>query len=84
MRGPDFPAPPGGHANGGGHGLPRRGIVLHDAGRARAAAPGRPWADNLVEHALAAAVKDGERISEFLDVLSRAGCGCRCPPAAGR
>jgi hypothetical protein len=69
--GPDFPAPPGGHANGAGHGLPRRGIVLHDAGRARAAAPGRPWADDLVEHALAAAVKDGERISEFLDVLSR-------------
>ena len=70
--GPDFPAPPGGHAIGSGHGLPRRGIVLHDAGRARAAAPGRPWADDdLVEHALAAAVKDGERISEFLDVLSR-------------
>ena len=82
--GPDFPAPPGGPADGAGHGLPRRGIVMHDAGRARAAAPGRPWADDdLVEHALAAAAKDGERISEFLDVLSRGRLWLPLPTGGG-
>ena len=82
--GPDFPAPPGGPADGAGHGLPRRGIVMHDAGRARAAAPGRPWADDdLLEHALAAAVKDGERISEFLDVLSRGRLWLPLPTGGG-
>jgi hypothetical protein len=55
-----------------GRGLPRRGIVMHGAGRAHTAPPGRPWPDeDVVQQALAAVTKDGERISEFLDVLSR-------------
>ena len=45
---------------------------MHDAGRAHAVPPGRPWPDeDVVEQALAAVIKNGERISELLDVLSR-------------
>jgi SseB protein C-terminal domain/SseB protein N-terminal domain len=52
--------------------LPLRGIVMQDAGRAHTARNGRPWPDgDVVAQALAAVVKDGERISELLDVLSR-------------
>ncbi len=55
-----------------GHGLPRRGIGTRDAGRARAATPGRPWPDDdVVQQALADVTKNGERINELLDALSR-------------
>jgi len=56
-----------------GNALPVRGIVMDGAGRAHAARQGRPWPDgDVVGQALAAVIKDGERISELLDVLSRA------------
>jgi len=52
--------------------LPRRGIVMHDAGRARTTRHGRRWPDGaLVEQVLAAVIKDSERMGELLDVLSR-------------
>jgi hypothetical protein len=62
----------GGEVTAAGGILPRRGIVMHDAGRTRTARQGRPWPDgDLSEQALAAVIKDGERISELLDLLSR-------------
>lgn len=55
-----------------GDGLPIRGIVMDGAGRAHTARPGRPWPDgDVVAQALAAVIKDGDRISELLDVLCR-------------
>ena len=72
--GPGFSRPSGWPRERRGPGLPRRGIVMPDAGRARAAAPGRPWPDDdVVTQALATVIKDGERIGGggFLDVLSR-------------
>ena len=63
---------PGREATKAGDGLPIRGIVMDGAGRAHTARQGRPWPDgDVVAHALAAVIKDGDRISELLDVLSR-------------
>ncbi len=72
--GPGFPIDPRGHTGGRdgtapANGRPRGGVVMHEA-----AAPGRSPAwpqDDGVEQALAASAKDGERLSELLDELSR-------------
>jgi SseB protein C-terminal domain len=67
-----------------GDGLPIRGIVMDGAGRAHTARQGRPWPDgDGVAQALAAVIKDGDRISELLDVLSRGGLWLPLPNDGG-
>jgi hypothetical protein len=75
--GPGFPTDPRGHPGGrdataAANGGPRDGVVRHDADRPATAdrARERPR-DDGVEQALAAAAKDGERVGELLDELSR-------------
>jgi hypothetical protein len=74
---PGFPMEPRGHPGGrdgaaAPNGRPRGGVVMHEAAARRAAAHAAAWPhDDDVEQALAAATKDGERITELLDELSR-------------
>ncbi|HEY4465442.1 MAG TPA: SseB family protein [Streptosporangiaceae bacterium] len=76
--GPGFPMDPRGRPGGRdgtapANGTPRGGVVMHEAAQRPAAprhSPAGPH-DDGVEQALAAATKDGERISELLDELSR-------------
>jgi hypothetical protein len=76
--GPGSAADPPGRADGRDataavNGRPRGGVVVREtAARPAAAGRGRTWAHNDgVEQALAAAISDGERLTELLDELSR-------------
>jgi hypothetical protein len=55
------------------NGRPRGGVVMHEAAaRPQTAVRVRTWAhDDGVEQALAAVIKDGERLTELLEELSR-------------
>jgi hypothetical protein len=76
--GPGSPADPPGRADGRDaiaamNGRPRGGVVMHEAAaRPQAAGRAAAWAHNDdVEQALTAAIRDGERLTDLLDELSR-------------